>query len=106
MNYGDKVLEFMQLRKPRAVDETKLTERIEQGRQAEELLRNEALQRAFRQLDESYQSFWRNTSADDTETRERAWLTLKVLDDVRNILISTVREGAVAQRELEKALRR
>lgn len=102
MSYGEKVMEFMQLRRPRSVDETKLVEQRENGRQAEELLRNEALQRAFTTLDESYQRIWRSTSAEDIDTRERAWLTLKVLDDVRNLLISTVRDGAVAQRELEK----
>jgi hypothetical protein len=103
---ADKVADMMSLRKARTIDQTKLSEQRERGAKAEALLRDEALQLAFRQLDEGYQLIWRNTSPDDVETRERAWTSLKVLDDVRNLLISTVQNGAAAQQELEKALRR
>ncbi len=106
MSLKDKVVDMMSLRTPRAVDGEKLVAARERGAKAEALLRDEALQGAFRQLDEAYQLMWRSTSPDDIDMRERAWVSLKVLDDVRNLLISTVRDGAVAQRELEKALRR
>lgn len=103
---SEKVRSLMRLRDPVPVNEEKLREARERGRQAEELLRNEALQRAFVQLDEGYQNIWRHTSPDDHETRERAWSQLRQLDDLRNLLISTVRNGAAAHGELERALRR
>jgi hypothetical protein len=106
VSLADKVADMMALRKPRALDETKNAEARERGAKAEALLRDEALQLAFRQLDEAYTTFWRNTSPEDVDTRERAWASLKVLDDVRNLLISTVQNGAAAQQELERALRR
>jgi hypothetical protein len=101
-----KVAELMQLRKPKELDEIENARRRERGAKAEALLRDEALQDAFKALDEAYTKIWR-TSVDpeDVGTRERAWAFSKVLDDLRNHLLSVVRDGAVAQRELEKSLR-
>ena len=103
--FATKVSELMQLRTPRTYDEQALMAQRERGAKAEALLRDEALQDAFKDLDEAYQRIWRNTSPEDIEVRERAWTSLKLLDDLRNHLISTVRNGAVAQGIIEKALR-
>ncbi len=106
MSLTAKVAEMMSLRTPRRVDGEKLQAARERGSKAEALLRDESLQGAFKALDEAYQAIWRNTAPDEHEVRERAWASLKVLDDVRNQLLSVVRNGAVAHAELEKTLRR
>lgn len=104
--FSEKVVSMMQLRTPRSVDEGKLLEQRERGAKAEALLRDEALQDAFKALDEAYNRIWRTTGPDEYETRERAWVSIKLLDDLRNHLLSTVRDGAAAQGIIEKTLRR
>ena len=103
--FRDTVVDMMSLRTPKRVNEEQAQKAREKGAKADALLRDEAMQDAFKQLDETYTRIWRNTSGDDIDVRERAWTHLKVLDDLRNHLLTVVRDGAVAQRELEKALR-
>lgn len=105
MSLHAKVIELMQLRTPKHIDEEKSAAARERGARAEALLRDEALQDAFKQLDEAYTRIWRNTGGEDIDVRERAWTHLKALDDLRNHLLTVVRDGVVAQRELEKSLR-
>lgn len=102
---AEKVADLMQLRKPRQIDEAQARQHRERGAKAEALLRDDAFTSAFREVAQVYESAWRNTAPLDVETRERAWVALRLLDDLRNQLISTVRDGVVAQREIEKSLR-
>ena len=103
---AERVADLMTLRRPGPVNEDELLARKERGAKAEELMRNGALQDAFVKLEEAYVNLWRTTDPDEYEVRERAWTCSKVLEDLRTHLISTVRDGVVAQREIERTLRR
>lgn len=93
------------LRKPVHVDEFKLHEASRRGASADELMRNEAFHEAFEQIRDVYMDAWRNSDALDVDRRERCHVAVCLLDDIKNQLISTVRNGAVARETLDKIQR-
>lgn len=57
--------------------------RIHRSRAIHELLENSFVKDAFEAIESRFTKIWRNTDAADTEKRERAWLLLRALDEVR-----------------------
>jgi hypothetical protein len=57
----------------------KLEAAIARGARAKELLGSELLKEVFAQIESDYIAGWRNTSARDTDARERLWLAVQVL---------------------------
>lgn len=92
------------LRKPKEVDQFKLAQAAERGDRAERLARDEAFTDALREVEAVYMEAWRAASPLDTEVRERAWVAVKLLDDIRGQIVATVREGVAARKQIERAL--
>lgn len=93
------------LRKLREPDIAAEQERIRLAQQAEFLMQDEAFQRAFDVVGSVYRAAWENSDMLDIEKRERCWQAVQLLSDIKNQLISAVRDGEAAQRRLEKAIR-
>jgi predicted metal-dependent hydrolase len=69
---------------------------------AEALLQDDLLQEAFVRLEERYIEEWRVSQFRDTDARERLWQAVNILRKVRDHLAKLVRDGKLAQREIEQ----
>lgn len=94
-----------QLRKPTELDEFAAAEKTRRGAAAERLLKDQDLAEAFADVERVYMDAWAHSAALDIETRERAWIATRLLADVRNALITRIRDGKAAQKQLEQAAR-
>jgi hypothetical protein len=72
------------------------------GTRAQALLENELLQEAFARLEERYIEEWRVCQFRDTDARERLWQAVNILGKVKDHLAKIVRDGKLAQREIEQ----
>ena len=80
----------------------KLETAIARGARAKELLESELMREVFRQIEEDYVAGWRNTSARDTDARERLWLAVQVLGVVKDHLVIVANDGKLAQAEVDR----
>ena len=80
----------------------KLEAGIARGARAKELLGSELLKEVFAQIESDYIAGWRNTSARDTDARERLWLAVQVLGLVKDHLVIIANDGKLAQAELDR----
>lgn len=80
-------------------DEVKLTADMGRGARAEALLRDELLQEAFTTIDDNVVALWRE--AQTPEAREQQWRVLHALRLVKRYLESVVKDGRLAQAELD-----
>lgn len=94
------------LRKPKEVDEVAARRAVERGQAAERLGRDEAFSDALDQIEAVYMNAWKNADPFDVESRERAWVAVKLLGDIRGQILATVHNGVAAQKLIEKALQR
>lgn len=83
-------------------DEHKLATAITRQAQAEALLRNELLTESFTRLHDGYMKAWRETAARDTDARERLWTAVNALGKVREHLELMIRNGKLAQAEIDQ----
>jgi len=97
---------FDLLRKPKSVDELQLNQLKERGARAEALGRDETLSEAFVRVEEIYMRAWRNSDPMDIDTRERAWVSVQLLGDVRAQLLQFVAQGEAATKQLIKEAER
>jgi predicted metal-dependent hydrolase len=76
------------------------------GARAQALLENELLQEAFVRLEERYVEEWRVSQFRDTDARERLWQAVNILGKVKDHLAKIVRDGKLAQREIDQLAER
>lgn len=91
------------MRKPVTVDEGSLRVRIARGNAAAELKANEVFDSLMEETEDFYMNTWRSSKCDDFEVREKCHVAITICRDLRNLLISRVRDGEVARETLEKA---
>jgi hypothetical protein len=82
------------------MSDDKLQHTLSRGARADLLLKDELLKQAFSQLEKDYVDAWRQTSARDTDGRERLWQAVNVVRKVHDHLIKVLNDGKLAQREL------
>jgi hypothetical protein len=83
-------------------DEFKLSQVSAKAARARELLEHELLTEAFKGLEDSYTSAWRNTHIDDTAGREKLFLAINIVGKVRDHLTAIVTNGKLAAAELKE----
>jgi len=66
--------------------------------QARSLLNDKLYNEAFDQLAENLHNTWYNSSVNDVESREQAWLSLRLLERLRLHLTSIVETGEMAKK--------
>jgi len=69
-------------------------ERIAKGNVAKTILADPVVSEAYENLRKKYINDWQNSSMDDVQKRERAFLSLHVLADVRAELESIANSGS------------
>jgi hypothetical protein len=84
------------------MDEIKLGEAAARALRAQDLLDNELLAEAFKDLEDGYTAAWRATGIDDAGAREKLFLAINVVGKVRDHLTAIVTNGKLAQAELKE----
>jgi hypothetical protein len=79
---------------------------IELGEKARSVLENEAFSSAYDQLRESYLSQLINTAGHETEKRERAYVCVRLLEEIKSNLGGFMTHGKLAMQHLDKINRR
>ena len=82
------------------MNEIDLHDRQERGSRAEELLRNELMQEAFKVVHAEYVSEWLRTDAKDTQGRERLWQAVRSLGQIELHIRKVARDGKLASKDL------
>lgn len=86
------------------MDETEhdLRRRIEAADHARRILEDPLLVTAFDVLDARYLLAWRNSPADKPEMRERLWLYLQAIAEVRAEMEKALTDGILARSALDE----
>jgi hypothetical protein len=72
------------------------------GQDAKDLLENPILVEAFDALEREYLKAWRQSKPADDEERERLWLAVGILDEIKRHLRVVVENGMMAKRDIDK----
>lgn len=83
------------------MNEGKAFEKIDRGAKAQSLLNNELLQEAFNYLENEFTNAWKNSSVEDTQTRERLYLLCQNLSAVKGYIERAVEDGKLAQAAID-----
>lgn len=84
------------------LDRTKLVQR---GERAQAILSDPIVVEAFAHMEAEILRYWRNSDGGDTGNRERLWLSLKLLDGVKNYFQNVVMAGRVAEHQITEFLK-
>ena len=84
------------------VDEVKLGIAQHKGVRAHELLNNTLLQETFQYLETQYLQAWRSTKVRETESREKLWQAIQILNIVQDHLRLYVTNGRIAAGDLNR----
>lgn len=93
------------MRKPVTVDEGALRVRMARGESSADLKENDNFKSLMTEVEDFYLTAWRNSKADDFDVREKCHVAIKIVDDMRNLLLTRVRDGELARESLKKALK-
>jgi hypothetical protein len=74
----------------------------QRANEAKELLENPLLEEAFAQMESAYLADWRSSGLADLEERERVWLAIKVLEEVKRHLRVVIENGVIAKRDIDR----
>lgn len=79
---------------------------IELGEKARSVVENEAFKNALMYTRDVYTQAFINTAEDESAKRERAYMAIRMLDEVEANLISVMDKGKLAKQHLDKLNRR
>tara|TARA_R100000808_G_C2039641_1_gene79833 strand:- start:51 stop:314 length:264 start_codon:yes stop_codon:yes gene_type:complete len=74
---------------------------LERGNKAAELLRNPIFSESFEVLKDYYQDSWQQTDPNDVEARERIYVAINVLADIRRHIESVMTTGKMASEQID-----
>lgn len=81
-------------------DEGQRAEEIDRGNKAKVILSDPLFQEAFDQLRELYMNAWEQTTIKDSDTRERLWMMIANLGDVKAHLKTVLETGQMSEQQL------
>ena len=82
-------------------DEGQRAEEIDRGNKAKVILSDPLFQEAFEQLRELYMNAWEQTTIKDSDTRERLWMMIANLGDVKAHLKTVLETGQMSEQQLD-----
>lgn len=77
-----------------------LEQQKERGERAQRLFHDEIVQDAFRSIEENIISKWRNSLADESQERDRAYIMLRLLENLKQQFLHAMNTGKAADHEL------
>lgn len=81
---------------------TSIDKRIYDGNRAKEVLENEAFISVFTDTEQELITAWKNSPVRDLEGREKIFLTLQMLNKLKQSLTTSLETGKLAQLEIER----
>lgn len=72
------------------------------GSEARDLLENPILVEAFDVLESEYLKAWRQSKPAEQDERERLWLAVAILEEIKRHLRVVVENGVMAKRDIDK----
>ncbi len=88
------------------MDEFKLTQELDRGARAKEILENELYLEAWTSVEQALIQKWRDCPVRDKEGQHELKLMLKLLDDVKANLVHVLETGKFAESRLQELKRR
>jgi hypothetical protein len=82
-------------------DEGQRAEEIDRGNKAKVILSDPLFREAFDQLRELYMNAWEQTTIKDSDTRERLWMMIANLGDVKAHLKTVLETGQMSEQQLD-----
>lgn len=73
---------------------------IERGNKAKAILDSEIFQESFTAVRADYMESWEKSTLDDSDKREKIWMMVAHLDDVKSHIVSVLQTGLMSQRQL------
>ena len=83
----------MAKKKKKSFEKTSQEDRIIKANAARAVLEDPVIQEAFENLEEHYNDSWTNSDLDDSISRERIFLKLRALDDLKKELTMMITSG-------------
>lgn len=81
---------------------TKRRKSVDLGRRATELVYDPVILQAFAELEQKYTTEWKTSKVDEPTKRERAYIAVQMLDDLKTQLQIYVDQGRMAEKQLQK----
>ena len=78
------------------------TQKINRGINARLILDDPLVQEAFASLETMYIDDWKTSTVDDEVKRDRAYMSLRALNDFKSALQSFVDTGKIAGKQVER----
>lgn len=78
------------------------TQKINRGINARLILDDPLVQEAFANLETMYIDDWKTSTVDDEVKRDRAYMSLRALNDFKSALQSFVDTGKIAGKQVER----
>ncbi len=88
------------------MDEFKLTQELDRGARAKEILENELYREAWTSVEQALIQKWRDCPVRDKEGQHELKLMLKLLDDAKAHLERVMASGKLAESRLQELKRR
>ena len=79
-----------------------LRKKVDRGIKAASILNDETLMAAFEELSQAYTNEWKTSKVDEVVKRERAYVSIQVLDDLRTRLQIFVDNAKIAQKQMQR----
>ncbi len=89
---------------PFEVSDDPLGDRIARGKRAAQLLGDPLLEELLGEIEATLITAWTITKPDETEARERCWMTLRTVTKLRDMLERVKANGSVAQLDLDRLM--
>mgnify|MGYP003139217235 CR=1 FL=1 len=83
----------MPKKKKSSLQRATVEERVIKANAAKHVLEDPVIQEAFDNLEEHYNERWVNSDLEDSITRERVFLSLRALSDLKDELTSMINSG-------------
>jgi hypothetical protein len=84
------------------IDDDRLQRDAARGARAKALLEDELVAEAFTKLEAEYIAAWKGWRANDIDGRERLWLAVNLIGQVRDHLGRIIAGGKLAERQLQE----
>lgn len=80
-----------------------LHDTLELGREAEELMSpGSTLNEALKELQERYTNEWKDSKVDEVEKREKAYMAITAIEDIKTQLQTYIDRATYAQRQMQR----
>ena len=86
--------------------EGKLTKQIDEGGQAESLIKNPIFEKVFNTLEQEFLTAWKSSSVEDSAEREKLYYLFQALQALKTGILNVSANGRLAKSQLDEMVGR